>query len=191
MADRKMSRPRSAAPSMPLSDDALETSKLLVEVLQAGYPARRTASMGSSPEPGATHPRTSGPLAPHVIRAAIHVYGHGPVTIGQLAEGLGVSQGWASRVVDEMERTGYLERERDVTDRRIVRVRLAPSAVAEVERAYRWRGDAVEAALAELTPEGRLAVRTFLRRFVDGLSVPAPGGPADPGAAGAGSRSAT
>ena len=102
----------------------------------------------------------------HVIRAAIYVYTHGPQTIGQLATGLDVSQGWASRIVDEMERAGYLERQRDPADRRVVRVSLAPAAVERVERVYRWRGDAVEAALQGMSPEERAAIEGFLRRYV-------------------------
>ena len=78
-----------------------------------------------------------------------------------------MSQGWASRVVDEMERAGYVARERDPEDRRVVRVSLVPAAVERVEMAYRWRGDAVEAALEGMTPAERAAVASFLRRFVD------------------------
>lgn len=143
-----------------LSEDALETSKLLVEVLQVGYPANR---VGKRP---AGKPR---PPSPHVIRAAIHITQHESVTIGELADGLGISQGWASRLVDDMERAGQLERERDPKDRRVSRVRLSPMAMDAVEHAYRWRGDAVEAALSDLTDAQRAGVRTFLRRFVDGV----------------------
>jgi DNA-binding MarR family transcriptional regulator len=103
----------------------------------------------------------------HVIRAAIHVYDNGPQTISQLAAGMGVSQGWASRVVDEMERAGYLERERDPDDRRVVRVRLVPAAVERVEMVYRWRGDSVEEALEGMSRAERATVTAFLHRFVD------------------------
>jgi len=54
--------------------------------------------------------------------------------VGQLASGLGISYGWASRVVEELEAAHYLVRERDTDDRRVVRVRLNPDAVDEVER---------------------------------------------------------
>lgn len=112
------------APREPLSDDALETSKLLVELLQEGTPGRRNQTRGPA----------AGSLSPHAIRAAIHVYQHGTVTIGQLGDGLGISQGWASRLVDDMVRSGHLVRERDPDDRRVYRVRLSPIAV-EIGRA--------------------------------------------------------
>jgi DNA-binding MarR family transcriptional regulator len=101
-----------------------------------------------------------------VIRAAIHIHANGPQTISQLATGIGVSQGWASRIVDELERAGYVERQRDPADRRVVRVSLVPAAVERVERAYRWRGDAVESALEGMSATERAAVAEFLRRFV-------------------------
>lgn len=161
---------------MPPGRAAVEISKLLVEVLQVGHVGRR-----GGPEPGATGaasaggpeamaagiPAHAGQISSHLIRAAIHIYGNGPQTIGQLATGLGVSQGWASRLVDEMERAGYVARERDPGDRRVVRVSLVPAAVERVEKAYRWRGDAVEAALEGMAPGERAAVAAFLRRFVD------------------------
>ncbi len=128
--------------------------------MTAPIPGALEAAAGARPGPG-------GPLTSHVIRAAIHVYDNGPQTISQLAAGMGVSQGWASRVVDEMERAGYLERERDPDDRRVVRVRLVPAAVERVEMVYRWRGDSVEEALEGMSPAERAAVTAFLRRFVD------------------------
>lgn len=168
--------PSLAGAAGPPAGDALEISKLLVEVLQLGHVGRR----GGSPTGGATtripkaretttgaRAARGGPVTSHVIRAAIHVYDNGPQTISQLAAGMGVSQGWASRVVDEMERAGYLERERDPDDRRVVRVRLAPAAIERVEMAYRWRGDSVEEALEGMSPAERAAVTAFLHRFVD------------------------
>jgi DNA-binding MarR family transcriptional regulator len=69
--------------------------------------------------------------------------------------------------VEELEAAHYLVRERDTDDRRVVRVRLNPDAVDEVERAYSWRGRAVEGALEPLSDSEREAVRIFLRRVID------------------------
>jgi DNA-binding MarR family transcriptional regulator len=161
-----------------LGRDSLEISRLLAEVVHTGdvgrggataaaadaHPASTfSASTAGAGQPGAP----SGPPTSHVIRAAIFVYTQGPQTIGQLATGLGVSQGWASRIVDDMERAGYLERQRDPGDRRVVRVSLVPAAVERVERVYRWRGDAVESALQGMSAEERVAVEGFLRRYVE------------------------
>ena len=168
---------------LPLGRAAVEISKLLVEVLQVGHVGRRGGHDSGDPSlvgAGDSHPPAEGSIpghagsvSSHLIRAAIHIYGNGPQTIGQLATGLGVSQGWASRLVDEMERAGYVARERDPGDRRVVRVSLVPAAVERVEKAYRWRGDAVEAALEGMSPIERAAVAAFLRRFVDEVKASA------------------
>lgn len=173
---------KAVKPAPVVSDaerDALQISRLLVDVLQVGHPGRRAGDAEAAAAaiegslaagragPAAAAAATGNPLSSHVIRAAIYVFTHGPQTIGQLAAGLGVSQGWASRVVDEMEQAGYLERRRDDMDRRVVRVSLTPMAEGRVEAAYRWRGDAVEIALEGMSPAERAAVAAFLRRFVE------------------------
>lgn len=166
-----------------ISDEALETSKLLVEFLHATYATRRRRFDEDGDDAGGAHGGTgvrreggapgadSGSgrpeMSPHAIRAAIHIYRHGERTVGQLASGLGISYGWASRVVDELEAAHYLVRERDTADRRVVRVRLDKTALEEVERAYAWHGEAVSDALGPLTESERAAVRLFLRRVTD------------------------
>jgi DNA-binding MarR family transcriptional regulator len=109
------------------------------------------------------------PMSSHAVRAAVHVHEHGERTIGELAAGLGISYGWASRVVDELETAHYVVRQRDVYDHRIVRIRLDPTAVEAVERAYRWRERDVQEALQPLSEEERGAVRTFLRGVTEKL----------------------
>lgn len=149
----------------PLSEDALETSKLVVELVHAALATR------DADAPAARgHASTTRQISPHAVRATIHVYQHGERTIGELASGLGISLGWASRVVSELEGAGMVRRTSDPSDRRVVRVSLAPEAHAIVEGAYRWRGDAIERALSGLDADGRAAVRTFLRRAVDELT---------------------
>jgi MarR family transcriptional regulator, organic hydroperoxide resistance regulator len=161
------------------SDTALETSRLLVEFLHAAYATRHSEAdragdadgrMPGAGVPGRAH-GTSVDVSTHAVRAAIHVYQHGDRTVGQVASGLGISYGWASRVVEELESNGYLIRERDADDRRIVRVRLNPEKLDEVERAYEWRGRAVEEALEPLSESEQEAVRVFLRRVTELLRV--------------------
>ena len=48
-----------------------------------------------------------------------------------------------------------------------MRVRLNPQALSEVERAYRWRGNEVQKALAPLSDAERESVRLFLRRVTE------------------------
>lgn len=55
----------------------------------------------------------------------------GPVTTGRVAELTGLTTGSATRLVDRLERAGYVTRERDAEDRRRVLVTLVPERLAE------------------------------------------------------------
>lgn len=184
----------------PLSADALEMSELLLQLIHvasmrrpeesgatapgtpgdAGRAARGDAGRGAhaGAPGGGAHGAPAGAsgipggnLSNHAVRAAIHVYQHGQRTIGELAAGLGVSYGWASRVAAELERAGMVDRMDDPADRRIVRVALTAAAIDAVEAVYRWRGDAIERAMAPLDPDGRAAVRQFLRAAIAELGA--------------------
>jgi DNA-binding MarR family transcriptional regulator len=144
-----------------LSDDAFETSQLLLELIHVSYATR--AAEAQTAASGGRSARQAVPST-HAIRAAIHVYQHGERTIGELATGLAISYGWASRVVSELEAQGMLDRRVDASDRRVVRVSLTDEAMDMVERTSRWRGEAVERALAGLDAEERRTVMDFLRR---------------------------
>jgi DNA-binding MarR family transcriptional regulator len=146
----------------PLSNDALETSKLLVEFLHV---VQSTGGAAASTH-GVDGPGKGQQISPHAIRAVIHLYQHGERTIGELAAGLGISMGWASRVVTELGQSGLAERVVDPNDRRVVRVSLAAPALKIVEQAYRWRGDAIERALAGFGAGERAAVQRFLRNAI-------------------------
>jgi len=139
---------KAAVRSRPVSPDALDVGERLLRIYGA-------ASRIDHADAG---------MSPHAVRAAIHLTTHGEATVGSLADGLGISQGWASRVAEEMERAGHLVRARDPDDRRVVRLRLSPSAVRAMERTNNWRGVAVERALEPCTPAERQAIRAFLDR---------------------------
>ena len=151
------------------SDSRVAT--LVLELIHIGY-GERSATGGSATGAGTHHVEGPQRVSKQGVRAAIHLYVAGGLTMGELAAKAGMSAGWASKVVDELVAAGYVERHPDPTDRRIVHVRLAPEAVGSVEKAYSWRGDAVERALSGLDPAGRQAVHDFLTRLIAELSAP-------------------
>ncbi|MBT2441678.1 MarR family transcriptional regulator [Streptomyces sp. ISL-36] len=61
----------------------------------------------------------------------------GPVTIGRVAELTGLTTGSATRLVDRLERAGYVTRERDAEDRRRVLVAAVPERMAELGAFWR------------------------------------------------------
>lgn len=60
----------------------------------------------------------------------------GPVTTGRVAELTGLTTGSATRLVDRLERAGYVVRERDADDRRLVLVATVPERAAEFGRVW-------------------------------------------------------
>src|SRR3954469_10310539 len=56
----------------------------------------------------------------------------GPLSTGQIAELTGLTSGSATRLVDRLERAGYVTRQRDSTDRRRVMVQPVPAAVRRI-----------------------------------------------------------
>ncbi|MFG2649731.1 MarR family winged helix-turn-helix transcriptional regulator [Streptomyces sp. NPDC048436] len=59
-----------------------------------------------------------------------------PVTTGHIAELTGLTTGSATRLVDRLEKAGYVVRERDAADRRRVLVSTVPEKVAEFGRMW-------------------------------------------------------
>ncbi|MEV5551669.1 MarR family winged helix-turn-helix transcriptional regulator [Streptomyces sp. NPDC052309] len=60
----------------------------------------------------------------------------GPVTTGRVAELTGLTTGSATRLVDRLERAGYVVRKRDAADRRRVLVATVPERIAEFRRLW-------------------------------------------------------
>jgi DNA-binding MarR family transcriptional regulator len=166
------------------AEDTRRIARLVVDLLHTTSAARRDEPMtaaGAMPaDPGARRISAHGmgdgrsAVSPQAIRAAVFVYEMEEATVGGIATSLGISAGWASRLVEELEERGYVVRERDHADRRVVRIRLSPDAVEEVSRVYRWRDEAVERALAGLDADGLAAVSRFLAALVEELT-PEPG----------------
>lgn len=61
----------------------------------------------------------------------------GPVSTGRIAELTGLTTGSATRLVDRLERAGYVVRERDAGDRRLVLVAVVPERAAGFGRLVR------------------------------------------------------
>ena len=70
----------------------------------------------------------------HLLDPLLTAAGPVPLALGALAEAAGVSAPTATRMLDGLERHGYVERVRCADDRRIVRVGLTDEGIARVER---------------------------------------------------------
>lgn len=105
----------------------------------------------------------------------------GPLTLGELAERLYLEKSTASRVVDALERKGYVTRAPHPGDRRALHLTATP---AGRRLAGRIRASLIEeskAVLADLSPAFRREAARFLTRITEAAAERlgrGPGGPA-------------
>jgi DNA-binding MarR family transcriptional regulator len=151
-------------------EDVERVSDLLIRLMIARRPPRRP------PKHPAQH-RGPKPTPQHIL--ATHILAqHDRQTVGALAEAVGITMGWASRVADDLEQAGLLERERDPNDRRVVWLRASPRA-RDIDREVRADyARPISAALRGLAAPERAAVLRFLQRLVAESNAQGP--PAEP-----------
>lgn len=98
-------------------------------------------------------------------------------TASDIANDLGHDSGALTRVVDQLERRGYLQRNRSALDRRVVELKLTPAGRAIIDRLLPLVVDHTNAALAPLSQSEFVQLRSYLVRLLDhaqdGTAVPA------------------
>jgi DNA-binding MarR family transcriptional regulator len=92
----------------------------------------------------------------------------GPASPTRLAERLGLTTGAMTKVIDRLERGGYVHRSADPADRRRIVVTADPQGMAEIGRYYVPTGEALAHRLAGYTDGELRAVLKFMR---DGREV--------------------
>jgi DNA-binding MarR family transcriptional regulator len=90
-----------------------------------------------------------------------------PVTTGRVGELTGLSTGAATRLVDRLERAGYVTRERDPADRRRVLVIAVPEAMAGFGRLWSELSGAWWAMFEDYDDQGLEMLLTHMRRTAD------------------------
>jgi DNA-binding MarR family transcriptional regulator len=90
-----------------------------------------------------------------------------PRTTGQIAELTGLTSGSATRLVDRLERGGYVRRERDAHDRRKVLVRLDEDRLAEFGRLWAELSEGWDAIFDDYTEKELSLLVRHMRRTVE------------------------
>ncbi len=99
--------------------------------------------------------------------------GHdGPLTMGELARRISVTEKTVTGIVDRLERDGFLHRERDAADRRVVRARATGRGAAASRTIEAGVTDGLARLLAMLDPEDRRALVGILTRLTERLEEP-------------------
>ncbi|WP_214412171.1 MarR family winged helix-turn-helix transcriptional regulator [Sphaerisporangium fuscum] len=91
----------------------------------------------------------------------------GPLTVKQIAEMTGLTTGSATRLVDRLERGGYVTRTPDREDRRRVLVAPVPERVARVTAVWDDLGQGWQALYAEHSDEELEVIVRHMRRAYD------------------------
>ncbi|MEU7057007.1 MarR family transcriptional regulator [Streptomyces sp. NPDC046197] len=86
----------------------------------------------------------------------------GPVTTGEIARLTGLASGSASRLVDRLEKAGFVERRPDPADRRRALVALVPDAAARMAEAWETPGKAFGTMLDRYTDEQLEIIADYL-----------------------------
>ena len=108
-------------------------------------------------------------------RLLVVLASRGPQRIAALAEALGVNPSSATRLCDRLARKGLVRRRRAATDRREVRVSLAPLGRALVEDVTARRREEIGRLLAEVPAAQREAIVEALEALAVAAGEPSDG----------------
>lgn len=82
----------------------------------------------------------------------------GPMSVGEVASGVKVSQPSATETLDRLVRAGLVERMPDASDRRVVRNALTARGREMIDRPWETRRAVLSGALRNATPADRMAI---------------------------------
>lgn len=111
-------------------------------------------------------PKHGTALSSQQVRALLYLVHHQDCTIKELAHALSVSEARGSRLADELVEAGHVLHERDVLDRRQVRLRVAASAQEKAQQMHSERSHALRGALAGATEKEIEVFTALLARVV-------------------------
>jgi len=129
-------------------DAVMRTSRVLVGVIAASV-----EEVGST----VTVPQ---------LRVLVMAADHAPLTLGAVAEGLGVHPSNATRTCDRLVSTGLLDRRDDPSDRRQLQLTLTRKGQRMVESVLEHRRAAIERVMAKMAPASAARLGTALRDFL-------------------------
>src|SRR5919202_510432 len=92
------------------------------------------------------------------LRVLFFLGRYGPLSVGEVAAGVGVAQPSATETLDKLVRAGLVERTPDCNDRRVVRNKLTPAGRDMIERPWEARRAVLASALRHAAPHERAAI---------------------------------
>jgi MarR family 2-MHQ and catechol resistance regulon transcriptional repressor len=104
--------------------------------------------------------------------AVLEVLHHkGPQPLCSIGEKLLVTSGNITFVADQLEKSGWLRRQRSTTDRRVTIARLTPKGESLMERCFPQHAACIEDAARVLTPREQAALANLLKKWGRGVTA--------------------
>lgn len=104
--------------------------------------------------------------------AVLEVLHHkGPLPLCSIGEKLLVTSGNITFVADQLEKAGWLRRQRSTEDRRVTIARLTPKGEALMERCFPEHAAVIEAAARILSPRDQATLARLLKRWGKGVQA--------------------
>ncbi len=106
-------------------------------------------------------------LTPPQLHSVFWLGADGPLTMGELAQRVGVTEKTITGIVDRLERSGHAARERDADDRRVVRVKLSRKGQEAQAKLSQNMLKKTAAMLSLLDVEDRRALRRIVKTLLE------------------------
>lgn len=100
----------------------------------------------------------------------LNILENGPYTTTEIGRRTGLTSGSVTALVDRLERAGFVERQRSVTDRRSVLVGITKESYPRIAALYERVGGSVRARFESVDDEGLEAAAEILRSFAAGCA---------------------
>lgn len=134
----------------------MTTDRLVEDVLSLYHLIRRAA-----------HPVKQGEITPEQYWLLLRLRRSGPMSVGQLAEALGLTGSSVTTGCKRLERDGLVKRERQSDDERMVLVALTPQGQQKIEAWQQQRRAFLSRLLAPLSPQEQGTLAALLERVLE------------------------
>ena len=109
-------------------------------------------------------------ITPSITRLLLPLEDEGELTVKELASSAGLNKSTTTILVNEMREIGLVEKTRDASDMRIVRVSLTEKGRAETSKIKRALAEISASALDGVTPDEQANIKMGLFKIISNLS---------------------
>lgn len=106
-------------------------------------------------------------ITPPQFTALLILYKHPNSTMGELCSHIYLASSTVTDLIDRMEQNGYVSRERDPSDRRVVRLKVQPKGLDMIRRVMEARKAYLSATLSHIEEDQRAQLKDVLQQLYD------------------------